>query len=114
MRAYMAALLEVSGMMSNQGFELTAFLGNLRTHLEPKANYPHPTLRLADGLTYLTPEGHAFFSSRLTEAPIVKSQHVSRAAVIEMSRKVLARTPEPGWEFVDAKLQEEARGLLEV
>ena len=70
MRAYMAALLEVSGMMSRQGFALTEFLGNLRTHLEPKASYPYAALRVeADGLAYLTEEGHRFFASRLTIDP---------------------------------------------
>jgi hypothetical protein len=108
MRAYTAALLEVSGMMSNQGFELTAFLGNLRTHLEPKANFPHATLRLEDdGLVYLTNEGHRFFASRLTENPLVKGQSVSRSAVLEMARKILAASPAYGWSAVHARLQEE-------
>jgi hypothetical protein len=111
----MAALLEVSGMMSNQGFELTAFLQNLRTHLQPKASYPHPTLRVAaDGLAYLTSEGHRFFASRLTDAPVVKGQTVSRVEVIEMSRNILARTPEPGWQTIEARLQDETRGQREV
>jgi hypothetical protein len=108
MRAYMAALLEVSGMMSKQGFELTAFLGNLRTHLEPKTSFPHPTLRVGDdGLVYVTDQGHRFFASRLTDTPVVSGQSVTRAAVLGMARRILAASPAQGWEVVQARLQEE-------
>jgi hypothetical protein len=109
MRAYTAALLEISGMMSNQGFELTRFLGNLRTHLEPKAHFEHAALSTsANGLTYVTPEGHRYFASRLTPHPIVDGQRVSRVEVIEMIRKILASAPAPGWEVADARLEEES------
>jgi hypothetical protein len=108
MRAYMAALLEVSGMMSKQGFELTVFLGNLRTHLEPKTSFPHSTLRVGDdGLVYVTDQGHRFFASRLMGTPIVSGQSVTRSAVLEMARRILADSPAQGWELVHARLQEE-------
>lgn len=104
----MAALLEISGMMSGQAFELTKFLGNLRTHLEPKAGFPHPTLQVEEnGLASLTTHGHRFFSSRLTDQPVIKGQRVSRGAVIEKIRDIVSAEPKTGWEVVDASLQEE-------
>jgi hypothetical protein len=110
MRSYMAALLEVSGMMSGQGFELTVFLGNLRTHLAPKAGFPHATLRIAaNGLVYLTPDGHRYFASRLTSEPITRGQHVLRSAVVASIRSIVAPSPPVGWAAVEARLEEEVR-----
>ena len=110
MRSYMAALLEVSGMMSGQGFELTAFLGNLRTHLAPKSGFPHATLRIAaNGLVHLTPEGHRYFASRLTCAPITRGQNVSRSAVVASIRNIVASSPPVGWAVVEARHEEEVQ-----
>jgi len=104
----MAALLEVTGMMSGQGFALRKVLNHISTHLEPKAQFPHATLRETEsGLIYVTPEGHNYFSSRLSGEPIIKGQHVTRREVIEMIRNILAERAEPGWEPVEAELEEE-------
>jgi hypothetical protein len=108
MRAYMAALLEVSGMMSGQGFALRKVLNHISTHLEPKVRFPHATLREAEnGLIYVTQEGHRYFSSRLSGEPIVPGQHVTRREVIEMIKKILAEQAQPGWEQIEAELEEE-------
>lgn len=108
MRAYMAALLEITGMMSGQGFALRKILKNISTHLGPKAQFPHATLREAEsGLIYVTPEGHRYFSSRLSGEPIIGGQHVTRREVIEMIKNILAEQIEPGWEQVEAELEEE-------
>lgn len=101
MRAYMAGLLEVSGMISRQGFPLETFLGNLSTHMKPKAGFPHATLRKVDGVVYVTEEGHGFFSSRLTSSPLIKGQQVSRSQVIDMIRNIVAPTPPLGWQSVE-------------
>lgn len=48
MRAYMTGILEVTGMMSSQGFPLRRFMKHLSTHMASKRRFPHPTLREAD------------------------------------------------------------------
>lgn len=109
MRAYLAATLEVTGMMSGQGFPLSIFMENFRTHLRPKIRFPHATLeKRTDGLFYVTEEGWRFFSSRLTERPVIAGQTVSRTEVLEMARKILALRPEAGWESFSVPLQTQA------
>ena len=108
MRAYMAAILEVTGMMSGQGFALRSFLNHLATHLKPKVSFPHATLREgANSLIYVTEPGLRFFASRLTTSPMIKGQYVQRSDVIQMIRHIVASAPASGWEQVDAKLEEE-------
>jgi hypothetical protein len=101
MRAYMQAILEVTGLMAGQEYPLEKFMGNYETHLKPKVRYPHATLRKEiAGMYSLTPEGVRFFSSRLTKNPIIKGQMVTRAEVIEMIRAIVAAEPRSGWERV--------------
>jgi hypothetical protein len=110
MRSYMAALLEVSGMMSGQGFELTAFMDNFRTHLAPKAGFPFATLRIeTNGLVYLTAEGYQYFASRFTNAPITQGQHILRSTVIGYIRNIVAPLPPLGWATIEARLEEEVQ-----
>ena len=98
MRAYMGALLEVSGMMAGEGFPLNLFMGNFATHLKPKARFPHATLRVGeDGLYFLTEEGRHFFSSRFTGQPALSGQTVTRSEVIEMIRQIVATRASPAW-----------------
>jgi len=98
MRAYMQAILEVTGLTANQSFPLELFMENYRTHLSPKAKFPHATLRKnPDGMYSLTQQGARFFSSRLTPEPIVRGQKVSRDEVLEMVRNILAIEPPDGW-----------------
>lgn len=106
MRAYMAAILEVTGMMSGQGFPLRKFMKNLATHLNPKARFPYATLREDDdGLIYVTVNGLRFFSSRLTSQPIISGQHVSRVEVVEMIRRIVAQKPGKGWSSFVVELE---------
>lgn len=98
MRAYMAAILEVTGMMAGQSFPIDRFMDNYRTHLRSKTNFPHATIvKLPGGSYALTPEGKAFFSSRFTPNPAIAGQKVSRSEVIEMIRRIVALCPEDGW-----------------
>lgn len=98
MRAYMQAMLEVTGMFAGQEFPLELFMGNFRTHLEPKANYPYPTLhKSGSGMYNLTREGFTYFSSRLTSEPIIPGQKVGRDDVLQMLRNILASEPPDGW-----------------
>ena len=109
MRAYLAAILEVTGMMSGQGFPLSLFMVNFRTHLRPKVRFPHATLeKHTDGLFYVTEEGWRFFSSRLTERPVIAGQTVSRSEVLVMARRILAVRPAGGWESFSVSLQAQA------
>lgn len=95
-------------MMSGQGFALRKVINNLATHLKPKVSFPYPTLRQADnGLVYVTEQGHRFFSSRLSAAPVVKGQHVTRREVVAMIKIMVAHTPPEGWERIEADLEEE-------
>jgi hypothetical protein len=108
MRAYMAGILEITGMMSGQGFPLQSFMSHLSTHMAPKVGFPYPTLRKGDGnLVYVTEEGLRFFASRLTNSPIIKGQHVSRNEVIDMIRCIVAPIPPSGWEAFEVSLQED-------
>lgn len=108
MRAYMAGILEVTGMMSGQGFPLRRFMNHLSTHMEPKVGFPYATLREGgNDLVYVTDEGLRFFASRLTGSPIIKGQRVSRPEVVDMIRCIVALTPSSGWERFDVSLLED-------
>jgi hypothetical protein len=109
MRAYMQAILEITGMYAQQQFPLERFMKNFATHLSPKQCYPYATLRReADGLYTLTAEGAEYFSSRLSPEPIVPGQKVGRSEVVEMMRSILASVPLPGWEAFDVEFAENA------
>lgn len=109
MRAYMQAILETTGLMAGQAFPMEYFMANYRTHLQPKANFPHATMRKnSDGTYELTPEGVRYFSSRLTQEPAVAGQKVSRSEVIEMSRAIVAPAAPEGWQSIEVQLPENA------
>lgn len=98
MRAYMGAILEVTGLMSGEGFPLEFFMRHFATHLKPKKSFPYPTLRKEDdGTYYLTDEGRLYFQRRLTDDPVVPGQTVSRAEIIESMRQILSPEPGKGW-----------------
>lgn len=92
MRAYMQAILEATGLLAGERFDISCFMGNYRTHLELGR-----LLRHSDGEYSLSEEGRQYFTSRLTEEPVVKGQLVSRAEVVEMLSKITADQPAPGW-----------------
>lgn len=92
MRAYMQAILEVTGLMAGECFDISDFMGNYRTHLVAGRLVIH-----ANGQYSLSDKGRQYFISRLTSAPAVKGQNVSREEVIYMVRKITAETPAPGW-----------------
>lgn len=107
MRAYMGAILEVTGMMSGQGFPLQKFMRNFATHMSPKAGFPHATLRQgSDGLVYVTPKGWEYFSSRLTDKPITRGQRVGRREIVEMIRCIVAPSPPAGWQSFEVEVDE--------
>ena len=109
MRAYMQAILEVTGLFAGQEFPLELFMKNYATHLKPKGNYPYATLAKAgDGLYSLTPEGITFFKSRLTSSPAIANQRVGRDNVVGMLRCILASSPPPGWESFEVPLSANA------
>lgn len=92
MRAYMQAILEVTGLLAGERFDISRFMGNYRTHLSSGR-----LLRHADGEYSLSEEGRRYFIRRLSEEPMVKGQLVSRAEVVEMLGKITANQPAPGW-----------------
>ena len=108
MRAYMAAILEITGLMSGQGFPLKLFMTNYATHLVPKAKFPHATLEIRlNGLHYVTEPGRRYFSSRLSIAPLVAGQSVTRREVIDMIRKIMSPAPLQGWQSFNIPSQYE-------
>ena len=92
MRAYMQAILEATGLMAGERFDISRFMRNYRTHLESRRLQKHP-----DGSYSLSENGRQYFISRLTEEPVVKGQLVCRAEVLEMLHKITANNPAPGW-----------------
>lgn len=96
MRAYMQAILEATGLLAGERFDISRFMGNYRTHLKSGR-----LLRHSDGKYSLSEEGRQYFTSRLTEEPVAKGQLVNRAEVIEMLSKITANQPAPGWCPID-------------
>lgn len=92
MRAYMQAILEVTGLLAGERFDISCFMGNYRTHLESGRLHRH-----SDGTYSLSEDGRRYFTSRLTNEPVTKGQLVSRAEVVEMLNKITADRPAPGW-----------------
>ena len=92
MRAYMQAILEATGLMAGERFDITRFMRNYRTHLDAGRLIKH-----SDGTYSLSEHGRQYFISRLTDAPVAKGQVVSRAEVIEMLHKLTADQPPTGW-----------------
>lgn len=92
MRAYMQAILEATGLLAGERFDISRFMGNYRTHLENSRLLKHH-----DGTFSLSDAGRQYFIGRLTDAPVVKGQLVSRSEVIDMLGKITAACPAAGW-----------------
>lgn len=96
MRAYMQAILEATGLMAGERFNISLFMRNYRTHLEHERLLKHP-----DGTYLLSESGRQYFISRLTDEPVTKGQLVSRAEVLEMLHKITADDPPTGWTTIN-------------
>lgn len=92
MRAYMQAILEATGLLAGERFDISRFMRNYRTHLESGRLQRH-----SDGSYSLSESGRQYFISRLTDDPVVKGQLVSRAEVVEMLHNITANRPADGW-----------------
>ncbi|WP_228894906.1 hypothetical protein [Acidovorax sp. Leaf73] len=88
----MQAILEATGLMAGERFDLSLFMGNFRTHLESGRLQRH-----SDGQYSLSEQGRQYFISRLTDEPVTKGQLVSRTDVVEMLNRVMAEHPGSGW-----------------
>jgi hypothetical protein len=97
MRAYMQAILEATGLLAGERFDISRFMRNYRTHIEAGRLHRH-----SDGTYSLSETGRQYFISRLTEDPVVKGQLVSRADVLEMLRNITADQPAEGWARIGA------------
>ncbi len=98
MRAFMQALLEVSGLVAGQEFDLKSMLGNFKTHLE-SGRFE----QVSGGQVRLTAAGREYFSERLF------SGKVSRQEVIEMIRNITSVNPPPNWEPTEVDLAESVK-----
>ena len=92
MRAYMQAILEVSGLMAGERFDISRFMSNYRTHLETDRLQKH-----SDGTYSLSDLGRQYFISRLTDEPVTKGQLVHRSEVVEMISNITTDPPLAGW-----------------
>ncbi|MQM32101.1 MAG: hypothetical protein CRU78_16960 [Candidatus Accumulibacter phosphatis] len=92
MRAYMQAILEATGLMAGERFDISRFMRNYRTHIEAGRLLKHD-----DGSYSLSDVGRQYFIRRLTDDPVVKGQLVSRAEVVEMLRNITADRAVDGW-----------------
>lgn len=89
----MQAILELTGLMAGERFDISHFMGNYRTHLQSGRLEKHD-----DGQYSLSNMGRQYFASRLTSSPAVKGQEVSREEVISMVRDITAVSAPPGWQ----------------
>lgn len=92
MRAFMQALLEVSGLLVGEEFDLKSMLGNFNTHVE-SGRFD----RVSGGKVRLTVAGQEYFAERIF------SGKVSRQEVIEMIRNITCLSPPLGWEPVEVE-----------
>lgn len=95
MRAYMQAILEATGLMAGERFNISLFMRNYKTHLDSGRLQKHQ-----DGTYSLSEPGRQYFISRLTEEPVVKGQLVSRTEVLEMLHRITANSPPEGWSTI--------------
>ncbi len=95
MRAYMQAILEATGLMAGERFNISLFMRNYKTHLDSGRLLKHQ-----DGTYSLSEAGRQYFISRLTEEPVVKGQLVGRAEVLEMLHKITSSSPASGWSTI--------------
>lgn len=96
MRAYMQAILETTGLMAGERFDISRFMRNYKTHLDSGRLVMH-----RDGSYSLSEEGRQYFISRLTDDPVVKGQVVSREEVLEKLHEITADHPSEGWIGID-------------
>lgn len=96
MRAYMQAILEATGLMAGERFDISRFMRNYRTHIRAGRLHKH-----GDGTYSVSESGRQYFISRLTEDPVAKGQLVSRAEVLEMLRNITADQAAKGWAPID-------------
>lgn len=97
MRAYMQAILEATGLMAGERFNISLFMRNYRTHLKSGRLLKH-----SDGSYSLSEPGRQYFIGRLTDDPVVKGQFFSRADVLEMLRNITADRPAQGWAPIES------------
>lgn len=95
MRAFMQALLEVSGLLAGQEFDLQTMLGNFKRHMD-SGRFERGEV----GKVRLTDVGREYFSDRLFLGK------VSREEVIEMIRNITSANPPANWEPVQVELAE--------
>jgi hypothetical protein len=93
MRAFMQALLETSGLLAGQEFDLKAMLGNFKTHIDNGRFEP-----ISQNKVRLTNVGREYFAERLY------SGKVTREEVINMTINITSRSPLPDWEPVEIEL----------
>jgi len=92
MRAYMQAILEATGLLAGEQFDISRFMQNYRTHIDAGRLLKH-----SDGSYSLSECGRQYFISRLTDEPVVQGQLVSRSEVVAMLSKVTAPQAVSGW-----------------
>ena len=93
MRAYMQAILEATGLMAGESFDISRFMGNYRTHIEAGRLLKH-----SSGQYSLSEVGRKYFISRLSDTPVTTGQLVSRDEVIHMLCLVTAKQSAEGWQ----------------
>lgn len=87
--AYMAAILEVTGMDQGKPFPLGKFFGNMRTHLENGR-----FMRVPEGYQ-LTAKGKDYFNDRYS---VGNPQHIDRGLVEVLIEAI--KTGGPTWEEI--------------
>lgn len=92
MKAYMQAILEVTGLVAGERFDISLFMRNYRTHLDNGRLRKH-----ADGTYSLTDPGRAYFASRLAGDPARRGQELMQEEVLRMRRSMTASDPALGW-----------------
>jgi hypothetical protein len=93
--AYMQAILEVTGLMAGERFDIALFMENYGTHLQEGRLQKH-----SDGTYSLTEKGRRYFISRLTVKPETPGQQISRSEVVGMIRQITAEIPGVEWERI--------------
>jgi len=90
--AYMAAILEVTGMMKGDEYPIKKFLGNISTHLEAER-----IIRSGNGYK-LTAKGVDYFMDRFN---IANSQCVSRGEVDRMIKGITTGVGAGTWKQLE-------------
>lgn len=85
---YMAAILEVTGMISGEAYPLNKFLGNFKTHLDAQR-----IVRVPTGYK-LTPKGQDYFTDRYNAG---SPQHIDRAEVEQFIRGIKTGAGTDDW-----------------